>query len=134
MRWTLGFVLLLVLSLIVLAMPARFEGPILVTITSDHGVTLSDVVGFVSLSVGWLAWLIGIWRRRGRLEAAISASPRVVAVSAFVGGVGVGLVIASARTSSWWLVLGAALLISVALGAVPIVSRRVEFAGEKPPG
>jgi hypothetical protein len=134
MRWTLGFVLLLVLSLIVLAMPARFEGPILVTITSDHGVTLSDVVGFVPLSVGWLAWLVGIWRRRGRLEAAISASPRVAAVSAFVGGVGVGLVIASARTSSWWLVLGAALLISVGLGAVPIVSRRVELADERPPG
>jgi hypothetical protein len=134
MRWTLGFVLLLVLSLIVLAMPARFEGPILVTITSDHGVTLSDVVGFVPLSVGWLAWLLGIWRRRGRLEAAISASPRAATVSAFVGGVGVGLVIASARTSSWWLVLGAALLISVALGAVPIVSRRVELASQKPPG
>jgi len=44
MRWTLGFVLLLVLSLIVLAMPARFEGPILVSITSNHGVTLSTAV------------------------------------------------------------------------------------------
>jgi hypothetical protein len=31
MRWTLGFVLLVVLSVIVLAMPARFEGPILLT-------------------------------------------------------------------------------------------------------
>jgi hypothetical protein len=134
MRWTLGFVVLLVLSLIVLAMPARFEGPILVTVTSNHGVTLSDVVGFVPLSIGWLAWLHGIWRRRGRLEAAISASPRATAVSAFVGGVGVGLVIASARTSSWWLVLGAALVISVALGAVPIVSRRVQPASEKSPG
>ena len=51
MRWTLGFVLLLVLSVIVLAMPARLEGPILVTITQSHGVTLSDAVGFVPLSV-----------------------------------------------------------------------------------
>jgi hypothetical protein len=134
MRWTLGFVLLLVLSLIVLATPARFEGPVLAIITRQHGVTLSDVVGFVPLSVGWLTWVIGIWRRRWRVEAAISASPRAATVSAFVGGLGVGLVIASVRTSSWWLVLGVALLISVALGAVPIVSRRDESASEEPFG
>ena len=125
MRWTLGFVLLLVLSVIVLAMPARFEGPILVTVTQRHGVTLSDVVGFVPLSVGWLAWVVAIWRRRWRVEAVIIASPRAATVSAFVGGLGVGLVVASARTSSWWLVLGAGLLISVAFGVVPIVSRRI---------
>jgi hypothetical protein len=134
MRWTLGFVLLLVLSVAVLAMPARFEGPILVTITQRHGLTLSDVVGFVPLSVGWSVWVVGVWRRRRRVEAAISASPRAATVSAFVGGVGVGLVIATARTSSWWLVLGAALLTSVALGAVPIVSRRDQPASEPPPG
>jgi len=131
MRWTLSFVLLLVLSLIVLAMPARFEGPILVTITSRHGVTLSDVVGFVPLAVGWSAWLVGIWRRRRRVEAAIGASPRAAIISAFVGGIGVGLVIASARASSWWLAIGAALLSSVALGAVPIVSRRHQPASEE---
>jgi hypothetical protein len=134
MRWTLGFVLLLVLSLIVLAMPARFEGPILVTITREHGVTLSDMVGVVPLSVGWLAWLVGIWRRRWRLAATISASPRAATVSAFVGGLGVGLVIASARSSSWWLVLGAALLISVALGARRWESRRDQPASEEPLG
>ena len=94
MRWTFGFVLLLALSLVVLAMPARFEGPVLVTITREHGVTVSDVVGFVPLSVGWLAWLVGIWRRRWRLEATIKASPRAATVSAFVGGFGVGLVTA----------------------------------------
>jgi hypothetical protein len=49
---------------------------------------------------------------------------RAATDSAFVGGLGVGLVIATDRTSSWWLVLGAALRTSVALGAVPIVSRR----------
>jgi hypothetical protein len=134
MRWTLGFVLLLVLSVTVLAMPARFEGPILVTITQRHGLTMSDVVGFVPLAVGWSVWVAGVWRRRRRVEAAISASPRAATVSAFVGGVGVGLVIATARTSSWWLVLGAALLTSVALGAVPIVSRRDQPTGEQPPG
>jgi hypothetical protein len=37
MRLMLGFVLLLVLSLIVLAMPARSEGPILLTITAITG-------------------------------------------------------------------------------------------------
>ena len=134
MRWTLGFVLLLVLSLIVLAVPARFEGPILVSITRGHGVTLSDMVGLVPLSVGWSAWVVAIWRRRWRVEAAISASPRAATISAFGGGLGVGLLIASARTSWWWLVLGAALLISVALGAVPLVSHRDQPASEEPPG
>jgi hypothetical protein len=134
MRWTLGFVLLLVLSVIVLAMPARFEGPILVTITQRHGVTMSDVVGAVPLSVGWLAWVVGIWRRRRQVEAAISASPRAATISAFVGGLGVGLVVASARASSWWLVLGTVLLTSVALGAVPIVARRDQPASDEPLG
>jgi hypothetical protein len=68
------------------------------------------------------------------MEAAISASPRAATVSAFVGGLGVGLMIATARTSSWWLVLGATLLTSVALGAVPIVSRRDQPASENPLG
>jgi hypothetical protein len=126
--------LLLILSVIVLAMPARFEGPILVTITQRHRVTLSDVVGFIPLSVGWLAWVVAIWRRRWRVEAAISASHGAATDSAFVGGLGVGLVIATDRTSSWWLVLGAALRTSVALGAVPIVSRRDQPASEKPLG
>ena len=78
--------------------------------------------------------MVGMWRRRWRVEAAISASPRAATVGAFAGGLGVGLVIASARTSSWWLGLGAALLISVALGAVPIVSRRDQPADEEPRG
>ena len=50
------------------------------------------------------------------------------------GGLGVGLVVASARASSWWLVLGTVLLTSVALGAVPIVARRDQPASDEPLG
>jgi hypothetical protein len=43
-------------------------------------------------------------------------------------------VVASARASSWWLVLGTVLLTSVALGAVPIVARPRPAASEEPLG
>jgi hypothetical protein len=133
MRWTLGFVGLLVLSLAVLATPGRFEGPILLIITPNHGITLSDVIGLSVLSVGWLAWGLGIWRRRRRVDMAISAAPRAAALCSFLGGLGVGLVIASTRTSFLWLALGAGLLTALAITAAPIVSQQQEQAREQPP-
>jgi hypothetical protein len=126
MRWTLGFAALIVLSMVVLATPGRFEGPILVIFTPNHGLTLSDVVGFALLAVGWTVWGTGVWRRRQRVETAISASPRAATICAFLGGLGAGLVIASTRTSFLWLALGAGLLVALAITAAPIVASQDE--------
>jgi hypothetical protein len=123
MRWLLGFLVLLVLSLGVLATPGQYEGPILVLGTPTHGITFTDVVGLAVLAPGWLGWAAGVWRRRGTVEAAISAAPRAGVISAFVGGLGAGLVIAGVRPSLLWLGLGTVVLAVVAC-AVPIAFRR----------
>jgi ABC-type thiamin/hydroxymethylpyrimidine transport system permease subunit len=124
MRWTVGFVVLLVLSLVVLAWPARFEGPILFILTTDHGLTLSDVIGFVPLSIGWITWLTGIWRRRAKVAAAVARSPGLAVIGAFVAGMGAGLLLATARISFWWLAIGLSLLTAAAVSLAPILSRR----------
>jgi hypothetical protein len=123
MRWTIGFVVLLVLSLAVIAVPARFEGPVLFIVTPHHGLTLSDVIGFTPLSVGWVVWLSGIWRRRERVAAAIGRSPGLAVIGAFAAGAGAGLVLATARISFWWLAIGLALLTAAAVSMAPILNR-----------
>ena len=124
MRWTVGFVVLVVLSLTVLAVPARYEGPILWITTKEHGVTQSDVIGFTPLAIGWLVWLTGIWRRRDRVAAAIARSPGLATIGAFVAGLGAGLLLATARISFWWLAIGLAMLTAAAVSMAPILSRR----------
>ena len=123
MRWVLGFVVLLVLSLFVLATPRGLEGRILLLITPSHGLTVSDVLGLSVLVPGWALWLTGVWRRRGRAEAVIRVSPAPAVVGAFLGGLGAGLVIASTRVSWLWLPLGTILFAAAGAGAGPLIAR-----------
>jgi hypothetical protein len=49
MRWLRGCGILLALALVLFAVPARFEGPVLVPISPGHGLTLVDVVALAPL-------------------------------------------------------------------------------------
>jgi hypothetical protein len=133
MRWILGFAVLLVLSLAVLATPTQFEGPILLLITPNHGLTLTDVLGMAVIVPGWAAWLTGVWHRRRRMEAVISAAPALAVVGAFLGGLGAGLVIATTRISWLWLPLGTILFATVGIGAAPLIARGDQPSGQDRP-
>ncbi len=106
MRWILGFVLLFLGSLAVLATPVQLEGPILLLLTPTHGLTLTDVVGGLILIPGWLLWAATLWRRREEFDAAIGGSPRPSVVAGFLAGLASGLLIAGVRPSFQWLAVG----------------------------
>src|SRR5688572_18628186 len=75
MRWLLWCLGLLAAGIAVLTVPSRFEGAVLVAISPGHGLTVLDVVGLVPLLAGTGLLLGGLWRRRGRLGAALAGRP-----------------------------------------------------------
>jgi hypothetical protein len=121
-RWILGFAVLLLGSLAVLATPSRLEGPILLLVTTTHGLTLTDVLGGLVLVPGWLLLGASAWRRRKRLDEAVGLTPREAVIGTFLGGLGVGLLVAGVRPSFEWLALGTAVLV-VAAGVLSLVGR-----------
>jgi hypothetical protein len=106
MRWILGFVLLFLGSLAVLATPVQLEGPILLLLSPTHGLTMTDLLGSMVLIPGWLLWGNSLWRRRDQLDAAIGGSPRPSVLAGFLGGLACGLLVAGIRPSFQWLAVG----------------------------
>ena len=84
MRWVQGCGILFALAFVLFAVPARFEGPVLVPLSPGHGLALIDVVALVPL-LGGLAllasglggvgsgWMQRLAAGRGRLRAGPSA-------------------------------------------------------------
>jgi hypothetical protein len=124
MRWLQGCATLFALALAfaLFAVPARFEGPVLVPISPGHGLALIDVVALVPL-LGGLALLVGgLWQRRERLDAALTRRPWAARVGAFAVGLGLGLLIASVFVFFWWWAIGAGLLTAMLLTAAVVAS------------
>ncbi|MCJ7812469.1 hypothetical protein MUP95_04020 [bacterium] len=85
---------LIAVAILVLALPARFEGPVLIVIGPGHALSVVDTVGALLLLIG-SSWLhAGPWHRRKRLKTWVSKRPTVGASMIFVGGFGLGLLIA----------------------------------------
>jgi hypothetical protein len=122
MRWLHGCGILFALAFALFAVPAQFEGPVLVPISPGHGLALIDVVALVPL-LGGLALLVGgLWQRRERLEAALTRRPWVARMGAFGVGLGLGLLIASVFVFFWWWAIGAGLLTAMLLAAAVVAS------------
>ena len=123
MRWLQGCATLFALAFALFAVPARFEGPVLVPISPGHGLALIDVVALVPL-LGGLALLVGgLWQRRERLDAALTRRPWVARMGAFAVGLGLGLLIASVFVFFfWWWAIGAGLLTAMLLTAAVVAS------------
>jgi hypothetical protein len=108
---------LFALALLLFVVPAGLEGPVLVPISPGHGLSLVDVVALVPLLGGTALLAGGLWRRRQRLEVALTRRPRSAWAGAFVAGLGVGLLVASVFVFFWWWAIGAALLTAMLLAA-----------------
>jgi hypothetical protein len=84
---------------------------------------LIDVVALVPL-LGGLALLVGgLWRRRERLDAALTHRPWAARMGAFGVGLGLGLLLASVFVFFWWWAIGAGLLTAMLLAAAVVASR-----------
>src|SRR5919107_1767032 len=130
MRWLQGWGILLALAFALFAVPARFEGPVLVPISPGHGLALIDVVALLPL-LGGLALLVGgLWQRRERLDAALGRRPWAARIGAFAVGLGLGLLLASVFVFFWWGAIGAGLLTAMLVTAA-VVASGSERAGEQ---
>jgi hypothetical protein len=95
-----------------LALPGALEGPVLVPISTGHGLSAVDSVGAASLAVGitWLEAILLIRLPRLRLGA------RTLFGTGLLAGLGLGLLLASVYTAFWWWAVGAALFTVVLAG------------------
>jgi hypothetical protein len=117
-RWLLVAWGGIAVAVAMLALPAEWEGPQLLPISPGHTLSALDTAALVPLLVGVVALKAGTWRRRGHLAAAARRAPGRSGAGIFVGGLGLGLLFASAfSTFWWWWAIGALLLQAAALGA-----------------
>jgi hypothetical protein len=123
MRWLLGCGVLFVLALIVFMLPASVEGPVLVTVSAGHGLSLVDLAALLPLLAGTGLLAGGLWRRRQRLDAALSRRSWLARGGAIVAGLGLGLLVASVYAFFWWWAIGAALLTTTLLAAAYVAAR-----------
>jgi hypothetical protein len=112
-------------GIVILAAPARIEGPVLVPISPGHALSLLDIVGVIPLTAGSGSLHVGLWKRRARLYAVASEAPGLAAAAIFAGGFGLGLLIASAFSGFfWWWALGAILFGLTLVAAAGAAARR----------
>jgi hypothetical protein len=97
-------------------------GKSVVSLGSEHGLSVLDLVGVAVLLAGWAVVATAVWRRRARVLDRVGAPERIGA--AFAAGVGFGLLPASLFNEwPWWWVLGTALLVAVQARAVVLALR-----------
>jgi hypothetical protein len=133
-RWLpLGLVLIAV-GLAILAIPAGYEGPVLVPISEGHAIAAVDAIGIVPLVCGTTLLYAVIWQERTRAAAISRAQPLPALALSFGGGLGLGLLVASAFSAFyWWWAIGAALVATALLVAVVSLARGpLAASGETP--
>jgi hypothetical protein len=122
--WPCGPATLIAIALVVLALPDRVEGPVLVQISEGHALSVLDTVAVVPLIIASLWLKTGLWQRRGALQRALAGAPERAGIALFVSGVGLGLLIASAFSSFfWWWAIGAAVFGITVIIAVLVAVR-----------
>lgn len=124
--WLLGSLGFVILSLGLFAAPARWEGPLLVSIGSGHALSVLDTIAIVPLLTG-VHWLyLGLWQRRQQPHEFLEHSPDIACLGIFIAGLGLGLLVASAFSSFfWWWAIGALLF-----GAMLIIALKVAVQAE----
>ena len=120
---------MMAIGLMMLAAPTAIEGPVLLPISPGHALSVLDAIAVLPLLAGSFSLYRGLWqRRRPLLDVALDAPARA-SIVVFVGGFGLGLLIASAFSAFfWWWAVGA-VLFGTALVLAVVVAR--DGASEK---
>ena len=122
--WLAGGWGAIALALGLLAAPAELEGPTLLPISPGHALAALDALALLPLVAGLVSLQIGLWRRRGRLAQAVRRAPGAARLGVFLGGLGLGLLLASAfSTFFWWWAIGA-VLFQASIVAASVVAER----------
>jgi hypothetical protein len=125
-RWPVPPLALIAFGLLVLGMPSKIEGPVLLPISPGHAISFLDAIGLVPLLAGTLGLYVGLWRRRAHASRLAAKCPARLASTVFAGGFGLGLLIASAfSTFFWWWAVGAALFgVALIVAALALATPR----------
>jgi hypothetical protein len=116
--------LLIAAALAIFAVPAAWEGPVLVTISEGHAIAVADALAIVPLVFGTALLYWGLWQNRATAVACARERPQHALLLTFCGGVGLGLLLASAFSSwFWWWAVGAVLFSAALVAACAIVGR-----------
>jgi hypothetical protein len=130
-RWPAIALATVAFGVALLAAPSRLEGPVLVSISPGHAISVLDAIALIPLLAGTFSLYVGLWRRRARLAGFAQDTPGPAGLAVFTGGFGLGLLIASAFSSFfWWWAVGAVLFGGALVGAVLVASRH---PGPPPP-
>ena len=123
-RWLQSALGLLAVSLALFAVPTEFEGPVLWDVSPGHAIAVVDGVAIVPLiAANWLL-LWGLWRGRVALGNLLCRRPGRGGATIFAGGMGLGLLLASAFSAFfWWWAIGAAVFGLVFVGCALIAGR-----------
>jgi hypothetical protein len=121
------------IGIALLAAPASIEGPILLPISPGHALSVLDSVALVPMLAGTWFLYAGLWRRRAGLRRLAHDAPGPTGAAVFVGGFGLGLLIASAFSAFfWWWAIGAVLFGALLLAAALAVSGRSGNGASRP--
>ena len=117
------------IGLMMLAAPTAVEGPVLLPISPGHALSVLDAIALLPLLAGSFSLYRGLWQRRGPLRDVAVDAPARAGTLVFVGGFGLGLLIASAFSAFfWWWAVGA-VLFGTAL-VLAVTAARVGVKGE----
>ena len=115
---------MMAVGIVLLAAPARVEGPVILPISPGHALSVLDAIAVLPLLAGSVSLYHGLWRHRRRVQLLTSSAPSQAVAIVFVGGFGLGLLIASAFSAFfWWWAVGAVLFASALIGTVLVVAR-----------
>ncbi|MFC8799380.1 hypothetical protein ACFT2C_16720 [Promicromonospora sp. NPDC057138] len=115
---------LIALGLALLGLPTAWEGGVVAPINALHGLSLVDAAGAALLAVG-ATWLeVALIVRLPRF----GLGPRAVFGLGVLGGLGVGLVVASVFVADRWWMVGAGAL-GVALTTLTVMALRDAASG-----
>lgn len=113
LKWPKGPVYLLIIALLLFLIPSRYEGPVLIRIEDEPGLSVADLIALVPLlvSVTWIQR--GLWKRRIYLFNRVTLYPGATTLIIFFMGLGLGMVIANAFDNFhyWWAMGGSFFII-----------------------
>ena len=113
LRWPRGPVYFLLITILLVIVPERWEGPVLYTIDSGHVLSLVDTIAMIPLLVSVIWIQRGLWSRRIYLFNKVTLYPGSAVLIIFFLGIGLGMFLASAFSTFhyWWAVGGTIFII-----------------------
>ena len=107
LRWAFA---LLLSALVLFALPAHVEGPVLLRVGPGHAIAVLDAVAVIPLVASSSLFFWGLWRQRVLLTVLVRRHPGRSTTLAFLLGLGFGLLVASVFSDFfWWWAIGAVL-------------------------